>query len=131
MTPAAPVKIDWKQIDLRELAHRLTEAAGAALASQAIAPGLASMSTPIGWLEAGADLDRDVVPALIFAGAKLAGRQIRSWEYFSPMVAEARVRRVRGLPAVAEPKPSAPAQPSFMQLIEARIAARERGEVLQ
>lgn len=100
------------RIDLAELSEKITSACNGALASQAIAPGLASMSTPLGWIEAGADLDRDVIPALTVAGKKLCGKGIRSWEYFSGMVAEAKARREKGLPAVAEPKAKRPFRPS-------------------
>lgn len=87
------------KIDLRLLAKRVTDACGRALASEAIAPGLASMATPQMWLEQGADLERDVLPTLTAAGKRYAGRNIRSWDYFTPMVSEAKAKRERGLPA--------------------------------
>jgi hypothetical protein len=92
---AAPLKVD-----LGRLAEQVTAACNGSLASQAIAPGLASMSIPLMWIEHGADLDRDVLPALTVAGKKYHGKGIRSWDYFTPMVAEAKAKREKGLPAV-------------------------------
>lgn len=92
---AAPLKID-----LGRLADQVTAACNGSLASQAIAPGLASMSIPLMWIENGADLERDVLPALTVAGKKYHGKGIRSWDYFTPMVAEAKAKREKGLPSV-------------------------------
>lgn len=88
------------KIDLAGLAEKVTEACNGSLASQAIAPGLASMSTPLMWIEQGADLDRDVIPTLTALGKKYHGKGIRSWDYFTGPIAEAKARRERGLPAV-------------------------------
>ena len=87
--------------DLVDLSNRLTTICNGALASQAIAPGLASMSTPRMWLEAGCDLERDVIPTLTIAGKRYHGKRIRSWDYFTAMVAEAKARREKGLPDVS------------------------------
>lgn len=122
---ASPSKGAWQGVDLHQLAERITAACSDALASQAIAPGLASMSTPLGWLEAGADLDRDVIPALVAAGVKHRGRQIRSWDYFSGMVADAKARRMRGLPPPAGLDASSH-KPTFSEIFWADVARRER-----
>lgn len=99
--------------DLEMLSKRLFAVAGPALANQAIAPGLASMSVPMMWLEQGADLERDVIPALQAAAARCAGKRIKSWMYFTDMVAEAKAVREAGLPSVVIPlrKPSAARDP--------------------
>lgn len=101
--------------DLETISNRVFAAAGPALANQAIAPGLASMSVPLMWLEHGADLERDVVPALQAAAVRCAGKQIKNWQYFSGMVAEAKAVRQAGLPAVVIPmrKPTAAAREPF------------------
>lgn len=88
------------KIDLAGMAERVTAACNGALASQAIAPGLASMSTPLMWIEQGADLDRDVIPTLTALGKKYHGKGIKSWDYFTSPIAEAKARRERGLPTV-------------------------------
>ena len=93
---------------LKTLSERITAIAEPCLANQAIAPGLASMSTPLGWLEHGADLELDVVPTLMVAAKKYRGKGIRSWDYFAAMVAEARAKRAAGLPAVTLPDAAAP-----------------------
>ena len=87
-------------IDLKTLSDRVTDACNGALASQATAPGLASMSIPLMWIEHGADLERDVIPTLTAAGKRYHGKGIRTWDYFTPMIAEAKAKRLAGLPAV-------------------------------
>lgn len=68
------------------------------------------MSTPLWWIEQGCDLDRDVVPAitaLALRERRKRGRGIRSWEYFTQAVAEAKAQRERGLPNVVTLQPRA------------------------
>jgi hypothetical protein len=96
---AAPLKVD-----LVDLAERVTAACNGSLASIASAPGLLSMSTPLMWLENGADLDRDVIPTLTVAGRKYHGKKIRTWDYFTPMVAEAKAKRESGKSKFSKPQ---------------------------
>jgi hypothetical protein len=68
------------------------------------------------WLDQGADLERDVLPALRHvAASKRKGAKIHSWDYFTAAVANAKERREKGLTAtettVALLRPKAP-QPS-------------------
>ena len=71
------------------------------MASQAIAPGLAAMAIPEMWLDCGADLERDVLPTVRRLALKRPGGRIKSWDYFTDAVAEAKARRERGLPSIA------------------------------
>lgn len=90
--------------DLRLLSQKVFEAAGEAMASQAIAPGLAAMTIPLMWIDEGADLERDILPAVTAVAAKRRGKgAIASWDYFTRPVAEAKARRMAGLPAVEVP----------------------------
>ena len=85
--------------DLKKLSDRLHAAAGPCLSSQAIAPGLASMMVPQMWIDQGCDIERDVLPVLETAVAR-GRRNISSWDYWTKPVAEARARRLAGLPSV-------------------------------
>lgn len=89
---------------------RLIEAAGPCLADPVNAMGLITEATPMMWLQTGCDLDRDILPTLRAAAKKYAGKRIGTWGYFTAMIAEARQRRLAGLPAVFL-KPTASAQP--------------------
>ena len=87
---------------------QLMKACDGALDNPANCMGLLTSATPIMWLEAGCDLDRDIIPALEAAGKKYHGKRIRSWDYFTGAITEARDRRLRGLPV---PKAAASANP--------------------
>lgn len=83
--------------DLKRLSDRMFQAAGKALASEAVAPGLASMMVPQMWLDQGCDLELDVLGAVKLVAAKVK-HPIRSWDYFTPAVHEARDKRLAGKP---------------------------------
>lgn len=83
-------------LDLENLRLRLTEAAAHGLSPTSRA--LESLSVPLGWLEAGADLERDVLPSLAIVSRHQPKGTIQSWAYFSRPVAIARKRREAGLP---------------------------------
>ena len=85
--------------DLKILSDRLHKVAGPCLASQAIAPGLASMMVPQMWIDQGCDIDRDIVPTIEGVVAK-GKRGINTWDYFTKPVAEAKAKRTAGLPVV-------------------------------
>ena len=111
--------------DLKALSNRMFAAAGKALASEAIAPGLASMMVPQMWLDQGCDLDRDVLPAVRNVAAR-AKQKIRSWDYFTPAVHEARDKRLAGKPML-----SAKVIPMVRELTEAELEiAREESRAV-
>lgn len=86
------------------LRRRLLDVANGAIANEAGAAGLLITSPILAWMEAGADPDADIVPAVraVAERTKQRGMQrIRSWDYFNSAVAEAVTRRRAGLPAVA------------------------------
>jgi hypothetical protein len=82
---------------------KLLDVANGAIANPA-ASGLLVCSPIVAWLEAGADPERDIVPAVRAVAErvkkKCGGRQIASWEYFSKPVADWKARREAGLPAL-------------------------------
>lgn len=86
-------------VDLTILSDRLLEVAGPCLANLAVAPGLYSMMIPQMWIDQGCDIERDIIPALQLTVAK-GRKNIRSWEYFTATVSEAKAKRIAGLPAI-------------------------------
>lgn len=95
------------KVDSRDLHRRLIEAGGDAL--NRTSASLETVSDAIGWIETGADLDKDILPVIRAKAARARPQSIRSWQYFATAVAEAVERRKRGLPTVAEPE----SQPVF------------------
>jgi hypothetical protein len=83
---------------------RLLDVANGAIANPA-ASGLLVCSPIVAWIEAGADPERDIVPAVraVAERVKQKSRQIASWEYFSKPVADWKARREAGLPAPSGP----------------------------
>jgi hypothetical protein len=70
------------------------------------APGLCNLAPVLGWLDAGADLERDVLPAIRAKARTLAPASVRSWQFFAGPVADWRAARARGLaPAGGAPPP--------------------------
>jgi len=99
--------------DPKELSGKLVAAANGSIANPAAFPNLISMSTPIMWIEQGCDLDRDVLPTISAIGTKQHGKGIRSWDYFTSAISEAKARREKGLPPpphLAPPKPFRPSR---------------------
>jgi hypothetical protein len=85
---------------------RLLDVANGAIANPA-ASGLLVCSPIAAWIEAGADPERDILPAVRAVAERVkqkgGGRQIASWEYFSKPVAHWKARREAGLPAPSGP----------------------------
>jgi len=84
--------------DFKRLSERLLSACNGALDNPVNCQGLASLATPIMWLEQGCDLERDVIPTLTAFGKTAHGKRIRTWNYFSNAVSQARDTRLAGLP---------------------------------
>lgn len=101
---AAPAADAKPKIDFRDLHKRLVEAGGEAL--NRASASLETVSDPIGWIEAGADLERDILPVIRAKAGRARQQSIRHWRYFADAVAEAVESRKRGLPAVADPEPA-------------------------
>jgi hypothetical protein len=115
------------------LEGQLREAAGAAL--NAASPRLAVVSPILALLRPGegpaADLDMDVLPAIRAAAARVR-RPVGRWDYFVPMIAEARDRRLAGAPAVGDVSAQrATGPPMSFADRDAAIIAEARRRVLQ
>jgi uncharacterized protein YdaU (DUF1376 family) len=107
---------------------RLVKACNGALDNPANCMGLLTSATPIMWLESGCDLDRDVLPTLEAAGKKHHGKRIRSWDYFTGAITEARDRRLRGLPPLAARKPDR--EPAPIYTLPTRQRERTEDELM-
>lgn len=83
--------------DVGWLGDRLIEAAGDAV--NPVAPKILSVATVRGWLASGADLEIDVLPYIRSVCAGRSRHSIRTWDYFTPGLADAVEARRRGLPA--------------------------------
>ena len=92
--------------DLDKLTDLLFKAGGDAL--NQTATGLASLSLPLSWANAGCDLELDVLETIrrMCKGAKPSS--IRSWKYFSDAIHEAKAERTAPPPEIsnAKSKPS-------------------------
>jgi uncharacterized protein YdaU (DUF1376 family) len=92
-TPAAaPLSLD-------ELENKLLDACNGALANPCNSQGLLNLAIPQMWLNAGADLDLDVIPTLRAIGKRDHGKGIASWSYFTKAVADTAARRRAGMPS--------------------------------
>ena len=63
------------------------------------ATSLIVLSQPIGWLDAGCDLELDILPVIRARAARLPPQRVRSWSFFAGAVADAKAARLAGLPA--------------------------------
>lgn len=106
-TPAADA---GSRIDFSALYDQLSEAANGALYPLAV--NLQVLAEPIGWIEAGADLEKDILPVVRALGKRSKPQKIHSWSYFAKAVAEAKEARLRGLPPAREVGAQRPTGPT-------------------
>lgn len=106
--PLSSIVADSPKIDSNELHAKLVEAGGAALCPMAKAVQLNSVNDVIGWINAGAVFETDILPTVRIVATKAAPASIVSWRYFAKAVSSAKHDRERGLPppAVRSARPS-------------------------
>ncbi len=86
------------------MAEQLVAAAGIALSQARFADTtLLSMSVPLGWMRNGADFELDVLPTVQRLGRRKSPGKVRSWDYFTEAIFEARDRRLAPAPAGRDP----------------------------
>lgn len=102
------------EIDTGELHRKLLAAANGALNPLAKGTGLICVAEPIGWIQQGADIDLDIVPAVAAVAHRVQPGSIRAWSYFRGAVSDAKAARERGLPP-PNAMPRAPSKPSHMR----------------
>ena len=91
------------------LSADLRDAAGAAM--NAAHPSVLSLAEPIAWIDAGCDLDLDILPTIAAIAARPRASPVCSWTYFRRAVLEARDRR-RTLTPVSMASGPSPGQAS-------------------
>ena len=121
---------DIDRATITDLEKRLREAGGIGI--NTASPMLQVVAPILGLLRPGegpaCDLELDVIPAIMAASTKVR-RPVDRWDYFVPMIREARDRRLQGAPAVGEVTQIRSTGPpnSFMERLEAdRAEARRR-----
>ena len=113
-----------KPEDLDKLEATLRAAAGQAL--RAAAPQLFVMAAPQRWLSNGADLNRDVLPAVRSVAASAQPNSVASWEYFDRAVTQATTDRMNGRSRgdVDEFKSQAPLDPEQLTAEQWRTSVK-------
>ena len=95
-----------RRAQVASLQAQVMAAGGHALADIAAAPALANLSPVLNLLEPGdgpsCDLELDVLPVIRQRCARLKPRSIRSWNFFTDAIVEARDARLRGAPKQSE-----------------------------
>jgi hypothetical protein len=100
-----PSEAAREKFDLESLTDRLVEAAG-----DKIQPHGAIVLAPIlGLIDAGCDLETDILPTIRARSAKLS-RPAGSWSYFVAAIREAYEQRIEAGRGLSKPKSSAPVQ---------------------
>lgn len=89
-------------VDLKVLAERLHEAAGNSI--NRTLGAFEAVAEPLAWIEAGADLEKDILPAVRSVAAQKRRKQIGCWGYFTDAVVERREKRL-GIAAKFKPAP--------------------------
>lgn len=86
------------KIDPACLCEKLMVEANGALNPLAKSMGLQSVSEVIGWIQSGADVELDILPAVREVAHRARPGSVRAWSYFRGAVADYRARREIGLP---------------------------------
>ncbi len=97
--PTEPVAITQPaKPSLHDLTERMLDAGGKAFANPAGAMSLLTYSEQARWLEAGCDIEMDIIPTIRARTAKAPPGSIRSWSYFTQAVADAKAKRTAPMP---------------------------------
>ena len=99
---ASAKPLDLKNLDYDALSEKLLSACNGSLDDPVNCMGLASLATPIMWLREGCDLDADILPTLRAFGKVYHGKRVRTWNYFTDRINEARLARENGMPPPSE-----------------------------
>jgi hypothetical protein len=86
---------------LNRLESQLLDACNGAAADPAAAPKILSMAEPLRWMEQGCDLELDIIPTIRSRAHKMPPRSVKSWEYFTQAIADAKASRMAPMPAGA------------------------------
>lgn len=81
---------------LDNLARDINEAAGGAI--NPIHPNILMLTVPLKWIEEGCDLERDILPVIKALCQDKTPDSIKTWNYFTGAVADARANRLKPMP---------------------------------
>lgn len=98
--------------DYDTLGRELVKAGGKALVNPATAPGLLVLSDPMNWIRNGCDLQADILPAIRARCTRARPSSIRSWNYFTEAVYQARDNRLKPAPEPNNVQPSRTSRPA-------------------
>jgi hypothetical protein len=87
---------DNGRVDPKVLFETLSTAANGSLYPLSV--GLQVVAEPLGWIEQGADLHKDILPVVRALSHKVKPKSVKSWKYFAQAVADAMEARKLGLP---------------------------------
>lgn len=93
-SPKPPVQSHIDTVEARM--PDMLKAAG--ITNETRSPGMLAYSEPVRWLEAGCEMDGDIIPTLRSIAAR--GKLATSWAYFSNAVFEAKAKREQPPPVV-------------------------------
>jgi len=89
-------------------------------------PGLLTISEPIRWVNAGCDIDADILPALRSISAR--GKSVKTWGYCADAIFEARDKRIAPPPPMQQRSTSPPKPKSIGEMfVEDFKKLREAG----
>lgn len=101
--PAAPpAVVQPVRLSLAEMADRMMDAAGNAIANPAGAMGLLTFSELQRWLADGCDFETDILQTIRAASVKMSRSKpgsIGSWKFFTNAIADAKAARLAPMPA--------------------------------
>lgn len=89
-----------EQSELEAMTAALTKAAGKAL--NPTSANLMMIADPLNWIQAGADFDLDILPAVCVAAQKCRPGSVHGWSYFAGPVKDAMHRRIETGKSFAE-----------------------------
>jgi len=119
-SPESPAS--GKQIadDLEVIADRLHAAGGRAL--NRTLGAFEAIADPLAWIDAGCDLEKDIIPTIREVSNRKPANSIGGWHYFTKAVLERRERRL-GIMKAAKPAPRG----QDADLVEADRKLKEAG----
>jgi hypothetical protein len=106
-----PAIVQSTNVSLADLTDRMTDAAGKALANPAGAMGLLTFVEQKRWLDAGCDVEIDILQTIRAVAARQPPGSIRTWKYFTQAIADAKAARESPMPeGLKSGKPKSEAQ---------------------
>jgi hypothetical protein len=107
-----------REISAKELSEKLFDAAGDAL--NRTTPTLEVMSMPRAWLNAGCDLEHDILPTIRAIASRKRAQSISTWKFFERAIADAKAARLAPMPD-GQPPPASSRESNWHEKQEAAL----------